>query len=454
MDGHDAHVTAFARGPDGFVAYRSRGSGVPIVYVGHWGISFEGLRESPWWELVERRLVGAGRLVLFDKRGTGVSDPLPYSIHELGDFAPTIEEAVRDVVTVLDDVGDERCIVVSNFTSSPVGIAFAALHPDRTKAVVLIDPMPRALSAPDYPPGIDPMVRSLFVEAFRSGWGAGISLASAPAFGRSEADLARLARMERLGCGRGVMTAYWEHLDFDVRPMLPLIQAPTLVIAHDSNPLYDVGAAEVTADLIGTAEPVLVVPGEDLELYGAQAPELLDSLEAFVRQHAGSGDTQPEDRRFAVVLFTDIVGSTEHLRQVGDARWRELLDVHGDVEHRAVERFGGRVVKHLGDGLLAVFDAPSRAVRCALELRGAAAGVGLEIRAGLHAGEIVERADDISGLAVNIAARVAALAAAGDVLATRTVKDLVAGAGLTFADRGDHFLKGLDEPWRLYATRG
>src|SRR3954468_7565848 len=173
MSGRDDQVTAYARGSDGFVGYRTRGHGAAIVYVASWGISFEGLAESPWWEVVARRLATLGQVVVFDKRGTGVSDPLPYSINENSEFAPTIEEAVRDLVTVLDDLGEEQCIVVATFAASPVAIAFSALHPHRTRALILIDPVPRLMGADPLPSLGDTDVRTWAVETFRSSWGVG-----------------------------------------------------------------------------------------------------------------------------------------------------------------------------------------------------------------------------------------------------------------------------------------
>jgi pimeloyl-ACP methyl ester carboxylesterase len=197
---------------------------------------------------------------------------------------------------VLEDLGEERCIVVSNWTSSPVGIAFAALHPHRTQALVLLDPWPRVLFADDFPLGFDADSLAWAVDVMRSSWGEGGSVISVPSLGNSEADRALVARMERLGCGRGVMTAYWEHMDFDVRPMLPLIQAPTLIVAHDGSVLYDVGIAHTTAALMDPAPPVLVFSCADLELYGPQPPELLDAVETFLRERWGYGERRRESQ--------------------------------------------------------------------------------------------------------------------------------------------------------------
>jgi class 3 adenylate cyclase len=390
--------------------------------------------------------------VLFDKRGTGVSDPLPYLIQEQSGFAPTIEDAVRDLLTVLDDLNEERCVIVGNFASTPACIAFAALHPRRAAAVILIDPFPRVLVADDYPFGFREESVQFVIETFRSSWGQGGSLLSVPSLSHSSADVALLARMERLGCGRGVMTAYWEHIDFDVRPMLPLIQAPTLIIAHGESSLYSQEIAYATASMIEHAEPVVIVPGEDLELYGPQPPELLNTIDAFLHKHASSYLDLDEGRRFAAVMFTDVVDSTGWLQHVGDARWLEILDVHEEGVNRCVRHYGGRVVKQLGDGTLAVFDSPGNALRCAQELRTATSVTGIQIRVGMHAGEITGRANDITGLAVHIAARVVSLGEPNEVLATRTVKDLVAGAGFSFKDRGEHHLKGVDDAWQLYSV--
>jgi len=262
-----------------------------------------------------------------------------------------------------------------------------------------------------------------------------------------------LARYERAGQPRGHVAAWWSDWDFDVRPLLPSIQAPTLVMCHEGNVFVPPMAAieYVVAAIPGALGPVSI-PSRDMELWASQPPMLADEIERFITGSTGEHFAASE-RAFAVVLYTDLVGSTDQAAEMGDRRWRELLEVHHSASGRQIERHRGRLVKSTGDGVLAVFDAPARAVRCAQAILGDVHQLGCEAYAGLHAGEVELLKDDIAGIAVHIAARVMSCAAPGEVLVSRTIKDLVAGSGLQFDDRGLKTLRGVPDQWQLFAAK-
>jgi class 3 adenylate cyclase len=293
----------------------------------------------------------------------------------------------------------------------------------------------------------------------RMAWGDGLLSGSTashrgpgliPSF-RHDAEAHRwLARYERAGLPRGHMAAWWSVWEFDVRALLPLIQAPTLVMWHEDNILSPAGAAEYVASAIPGALGPVSVPSRDLELWGSQPPMLADEIERFVT--GSTGEHLSPERAFAVVLYTDLVESTGQAVQMGDQRWRETLEVHNNAAARQIERHRGRLVKSTGDGVLAVFDGPGRAVRCAQAILADVHQLGSEARAGLHAGEVELLGDDIAGIGVHIAARVMGHAEPGEVVVSRTIKDLVVGSGLRFKDRGSHTLKGVPDDWQLFTV--
>jgi class 3 adenylate cyclase len=305
-------------------------------------------------------------------------------------------------------------------------------------------------------------MRDRAAETARIAWGDGMMSGLTPSFRglgaipsfRHDPEARRwLARYERAGLPRGQMAAWWRDWDFDVRPLLPSIQAPTLVMFHEANVFVHPAAAMnyVVATIPGAVGPVSI-PSRDLELWASQPPMLADDVERFV---AGSASEHfaPADRAFAVVLYTDLVASTDQASEMGDRRWRELLEVHNHTSARQIERHRGRLVKSTGDGVLAVFDAPGRAVRCAQAILSDIHQLGCDAYAGLHAGEVELLGDDIAGIAVHIAARVMSLAAPGEILVSRTIKDLLAGSGLQFEDRGLHTLRGVPDKWQLLAAK-
>ena len=444
----------YVEGRDGYVAYATVGSGAQAVaYCGSWSHGFELLWESPAAQRFLRRLAGCGRLVLFDRRGAGLSDPLPRPYLEPGDFTATIEEGVSDLVLVLDELGVERASLVANYAGTMLATQCAAVRPERVASLVLMDPVACFLVREDHPWGFTMEMRDFAEQAIRTGWGTGFPAAVlVPSLADDPAFLEWLGRAERYGCPRGVMARYWSQLDFDLRPLLGSIRCPTLVLSHEQNLVYSPEASAFVASAIPAAVPPLSIPGSDLEIYAPQPPDVLTRIEEFLRGEQGQrAEDEDESRSFAVIVFTDLVDSTRLAAEMGDRRWREALDVHESVLRRHVERFGGRFVNGTGDGMLATFDAPARAVRCAAAILSDLELAGLPARAGIHAGEIEQHAGDVSGLGVHIAARVVAQAAPSEVLVSRTVRDLVVGSSLAFQARGSHVLKGVPEEWQLYA---
>jgi len=452
----------YAEGNDGLIAYQTVGEGpVDLVHIAGWAQTVEGIWELPTAERFYRRLASFARVVLVDRRGTGLSDPLR-SVYAGGDFGPWLEEAVSDFVTVLDVIGSERAALVSSSYGATVAISLAATYPDRVAALVLVDPLVRLLATEEYPWGMTVEMRQETADAIRVAWGEGWTSGLTPSWRgpgrnpsfRHDPEAHRwLARYERAGQPRGHVAAWWSDWDFDVRPLLPSIQAPTLVMCHEGNVFVPPMAAieYVVAAIPGALGPVSI-PSRDMELWASQPPMLADEIERFITGSTGEHFAASE-RAFAVVLYTDLVGSTDQAAEMGDRRWRELLEVHHSASGRQIERHRGRLVKSTGDGVLAVFDAPARAVRCAQAILGDVHQLGCEAYAGLHAGEVELLKDDIAGIAVHIAARVMSCAAPGEVLVSRTIKDLVAGSGLQFDDRGLKTLRGVPDQWQLFAAK-
>jgi pimeloyl-ACP methyl ester carboxylesterase len=433
----------YARSGDLRIAYAVFGDGpMDLVFVPGFVSHLEN-----WWEANAParffgRIASFCRLIMFDKRGTGLSDPFS--------DVPTLEERIDDVRAVMDSVDSTAAFVCGLSEGGPMSVLFSATYPDRTRGLILIGSGVRPLEAPDWPYGRSREEWDELIEELSESWGqGGLMNLFLPSFVGDERARRLWARYQRMGGSPGTVRALMEaNALIDVREVLPHIQVPTLVIHRTDERLVHVGSARYCAERIPDAR-LLEQPGDDHLPWLGDADGVLDAIEEFV---TGSRRQVDEDRILATVLFTDIVDSTRRAAEAGDRRWRELLDAQDEIAIREVERFRGRRVKTLGDGMLAVFEGPARGVHCAEALRAAIADLGVDIRAGLHVGECELRGDDIGGLAVHIGARVAALAGPGEILVSRTVRDLVAGSGLRFADRGDHKLKGVPDSWQLYAV--
>ena len=439
--------TRYAITVDGVsIAYQVVGDGpIDLVWVPGWVSHLEVGWEEPTLAAFCERLASFSRLIMFDKRGTGLSDRVPV------DLLPTLETRMDDLRSVCDAVGSDRAALLGVSEGAPLCMLFAATYPGRTSAVVLVGGYARRLRTEDYPWGASEDEHAAFLEEIARDWGGPVGLKSrAP----SRADDARFsenwARYLRLGASPAAVSALVRmNAEIDVRSVLPNVLVPTLVMHRVGDRAIPVEAGRYVAEHIPGAKFV-ELPGDDHLPWVGDSDAVLGEIEHFL---TGSRSRPEVDRVLATVLFTDIVGSTEKLANMGDTTWKETLAAHDARARAEIHRHHGAYVNSTGDGLLATFDGPARAVRCAQAIAASVLPLGLEIRAGCHTGE-VERAgdDEVRGIAVHIGARVAALAGASEILVSSTVKDLVAGSGLVFEDRGEHELKGVPGPWHLYAV--
>jgi class 3 adenylate cyclase len=389
------------------------------------------------------RLASFSRLILFDPRGVGISDPVPNESHT------NWEHWIQDLRAVLDAASSERAAKLTTLDSAHWGILHAATHPERTAALVLWCPFARFLVADDYPIGFPAEVGEASRQLFSHLWGTDAMSSVAGPF--TNADAARwFARYQRASMTPGAAAAMMRHgLEMDVRSVLGSISAPTLVLHARDFKYVPPAFGRYIADKIPGARFV-ELPTADSTPSGESMDAICDRMEDFL---ADIRLTHEPDRVLATILFTDIVGSTERASAMGDRKWKDLLSEHDRVARGQVERFRGRLVTTTGDGLLATFDGPGRAIRCAHAMSRALRPFDTQIRAGLHTGEIeLRESDDIGGIAVHIAARVMAEAGPGEVVCSRTVKDLVAGSEFSFEDRGLCTLKGVPEQWQLYSV--
>jgi class 3 adenylate cyclase len=360
-----------------------------------------------------------------------------------------LEEQMDDVIAVMDAAGSERASVWAIAEGGAMACLFAATHPDRVESLALYSPFARMVRGEDYEWAQTREERAERMKVFVGTWGDGTrGMGIAPSRANDKRFIEWFAELERLAATPGTIRHMTTAIgDTDVRGVLPTIQIPTLVLQRENNPFIDVRHSRYIADHIPGAR-YLELPEGDL-LFGPRDDEVLDEVEEFL---TGARREREPDRVLATVLFTDIVGSTERAAELGDSRWRNLLQRHDELVRAQLESHRGREVKTTGDGFLATFDGPARAIRCAIEIGEAVGEEDIKIRAGLHTGECEVIGDDVGGLAVHIGARVMAAADAGEVLCSSTVKDLVVGSGLEFEDRGEQELKGVPGEWRLFAV--
>jgi class 3 adenylate cyclase len=436
--------TKYAWLGDDRIAYQVLGQGPPDLVLtlssfGHVDMAWE----DPGFALFLRTLASFSRLILFDRRGTGASDPLP-----LGSLPPW-ESYGEDLIAVLDEIGSERAAIMAQLDAGPMAIFFAGTRPARTSALILANSSAKYTAADDYPIGVPAEVAEALVAQLDQLWGTEAMVLQVPSRADDERFQRWIARAQRAVGSPRVVQAYMRAMfEVDARPILPLIHAPTLVLHRSNLQLTPVQHGRYLAEHIPGAK-LIELPGVESSLVW-EMPELaLRHVQDFL---TGVRRVAQPTRVLSTVLFTDIVGSTERVGELGDRRWRELLNVHDDLSRRLIEEFGGRLVKTTGDGILATFDGPGRAIQCAAALRDELAGVGVRIRAGLHTGEVELRDGDVGGMAVHIAARVMAAAAPGETLTSRTVQDLIVGSDIVLEDRGAHLLKGVAGPWQLYAV--
>ena len=435
-------TTRYARCGDLAIAYQVIGDGPDDLVLAPGFISHVELSwEEPSLRRFLLRLASFRRLILFDKRGTGLSDPTPR--------AATLEERAQDLEAVMDAAGSQRAALLGVSEGGAMSLVFAATRPERTSAVVLYGAWSRLAAAPDYPEGID---AAHLDELGRlvDRWGSGVGLrAWAPSRAHDERLRTWWGRLQRSGASpsmaRDLFAAY---ADLDARTLVPTIAVPALVLHRRDDRMVPPAIGRYIADHLPDARFV-ELDGPDHLFFVGDAEALLDEIELFL---TGARHTRETDRAVGTVLFVDIVGSTDLAVRLGDRRWRELLEAFVATVRRLVEERGGSVVSFSGDGFLATFDAPAAAIRGALAVRDALAAIGLETRTGLHAGEVELLADDVGGIAVHLAARVMATAVAGEVLVSSTVRDLVVGSGIAFSERGTHQLRGVPGDWTLLAV--
>lgn len=444
MDAMEAR-TRWAEGDGVSIAYQVHGEGpLDLVFIPGFVSHVEVLWEHPAVARFFRRLASFARLIIFDKRGQGLSDRQGRP--------PTLEESMSDVRAVMDAAGCERAALLGVSEGGPMSMLFAATHPDRTLSLVLYGTYARMLRTDGFAAGISPRSLDRWGEIVRDEWGGAIGLwAWAPSAAGDAAIAEWWGRLLRLGTSpRGAVDLMDLYREIDVRSVLPAISAPTLVLHRSHDRMVPVRQAHYLAESIPDAR-LAEVPGEDHLAMAGDQDSLLDEVEEFL---VGTRRTREAERMLATVLFTDIVDSTRQAAEHGDRRWRDLLSTHDAVTRRELEVHQGREVKALGDGFLATFDGPARAIRCAAAIRDGVRRLGIAVRAGLHTGELEVVDSDVSGMAVNIGARVGALAGSGEILVSSTVRELVVGSGIEFEERGVHALKGVPGEWRLHAVRG
>lgn len=438
----DVPQTRYARSGDLQIAYQVVGDGpLDILWVPSYLSNTELFWELPSFARFYERLASFSRLILFDRRGSGMSDGLA--------GATPLEEQVDDVQAVIDAAGSQQPVLASYLEGCGLTALFAASNPDLVRALVLLSPQPRLVAGPGYEWAPSTEQRAAFVKEVVDTWGTDRTPLADVVAGHDDRQRPVMARIQRLAMSPAAAAASLAMIgDTDVRDVLPSVQCPTLVLRPENDTYLDERHSLYVAEHIPGARYVKV-PGNGALWTGAE-DAIADEIQQFL---TGARRPVASDRVLATVLFTDIVASTARAAQLGDAAWRSLLERHDRIVREEVERHRGRFVKSLGDGALAVFDGPSRAISSAIAIRDRLRDIELEIRAGLHTGEC-ERFpdDDIGGLAVHIGARISSLAAANEVLVSGTVRDLSVGSGVVLDDRGEHDLKGVPGPWRVFAV--
>jgi class 3 adenylate cyclase len=435
----------YAHSPDGIdIAYQVIGDGdVDIVFIPGFVSHLDLMWDVPYFAAIRDRLATIGRLVTFDKRGTGLSD------RTLG-FG-SLEERMQDIRHVMDAAGVDDAHLFGISEGGPLALLFAANHPERVVSVATYGTFARMMGDVDYPIGMDPVLIEGFLAAVRKRWGSGRAmpffLQNVPESREVEQSM---ARYERSACTPQMASEILQrNVEIDIRALLTTVRVPTVVLHSTGDPLVPVAHGRYLADHLPAAR-LVEQPADFHGSWRAEDAWFLDDLQTCFGADS-PGRVPSSTRKLATILFTDIVESTQHAVAMGDDAWRKVLDAHDDACAQAVGRFGGHLVKSTGDGLLATFDSPSAGIDCAREIRGRVSALGIKVRAGVHTGEVEVRGD-VGGIGVHIGARIASLAGTDEVWVSRTVKDLTTGSGLELVDRGRHPLKGVPDEWELYAV--
>jgi class 3 adenylate cyclase len=419
-----------------------------IVWVPAWGSNQDlvNLAGEPVPGPLFERLSSFATVVSYDQRGTGLSDPV--SLVDL----PTLEAWTDDLHSVVTAAGLEDVALVAPGPAGQVAVLYAATHPELTHALILINSSAAIARSKDYDAGLTPEEYERFIAWVEHVWGSGRALRAAiPDLAVDDAQLRDLARVERQSMPPAVVGAIFRSFyATDVRAVLPAVSAPTLVLHTVENPIVSIEHGRYLAQHIPNAR-LVELPGADMAVFlrSAVGPLVVDEIEEFLTGTRGAAD---HTRMLTTLVFTDVVGSTDRVATIGDRAWHTVLDRHDEAVRRQLARFSGHQEKLTGDGMLATFDGPARAIRCGSAIRDAARQIGLDVRVGIHTGEVERRGTELAGIAVHLARRVCQTAQPGEVLVSRTVVDLVAGSGIAFDDRGKHELKGIPVAWRLFAV--
>jgi class 3 adenylate cyclase len=439
-------ATHYAKSGDAHIAYQVVGDGPIDLVLIHGFIShLENQWENPALARFLDRLASFSRLIIFDKRGTGLSDRVAESA------LPTLEQRMDDIRAVMDAVGSNRAAMFGLSEGGPLSTLFAATYPARTAALIMFGAYAKWIRSDDYPWAPTREQHEAAFKAYEEHWGTPIGLKTmAPSVAKDERMRQWYARHQRLSASPGAgVTLYRMNIEVDIRAILPTIRVPTLILHRSGDRLLPCQGARYMAGQIPSAKFV-ELPGDDHLAWIGDTDPLLAAVQEFL---TGEPPVLEADRVLATVLFIDIVQSTQRATAVGDARWRDLVDNYQQQVGKEVARRGGRVVNTAGDGAFATFDGPARAIKCARSIRSAVGALGLTIRCGIHTGECVIEGNDVAGIAVHIGARVEARANPGEILISSTVKDLIAGSGVECSDRGSHVLKGVAGRWRLFAVK-
>jgi class 3 adenylate cyclase len=435
----------YARSDEISIAYQTVGSGdLDLVLVPGWVSNLDALWRDPGCVRLFRGLASFARLIIFDKRGTGLSDRVSESA------LPTLEQRMDDVRAVMDAAGSQRAALLGVSEGGPMSALFAATYPERCAGLIMYGSYARWIQEPGYPWAPTREWHTRAAQAFEQQWGKPLGLdLFAPSRVDDEGFREQWAAFLRAGASPSAAVALLRmNIEIDVRPILPAIRVPTLILHREGDRLIQVECGRYLAQHIPGAR-LVELPGSDHLFFVGDVGNLVDETQEFLT----GARREPElDRVLATVLFTDIANSSEHAVELGDRRWRELLERYYSVVRAQLERFRGRELDTAGDGFFATFDGPARAIRCGCAIREALGELRLAVRTGIHTGECEVMSDKVGGIAVHTAARVLAKAEPGEVLASQTVRDLVAGSGLKFDDRGVHALKGIPGEWRLFAA--
>jgi class 3 adenylate cyclase len=436
----------YAMSGDARLAFTVRGNGPhEIIFVPAW-LSNQDVAPTPAYGKFWEHLSNFASVVMYDPRGSGLSDPVAL------DDLPTLEQWAEDLDAIVQTVGFTHAVLIAESAGGPVAMLYAATHPERTRALILVNTYAALAWSDDYPAGVVADDYDRLVEYIERIWGTGQFLrALEPGVEADESRQKHLGRVERQSMAPGTVGAIFrQQYATDVRAILSVISAPTLVIHVTENGFVPVDYGRYLAEHIARAR-LVELPGRDHSmLSGGDAQQIMtDEIEEFV---TGARADSDHDRMLTTLVFTDVVASTDRVVAIGDRAWGTVLDRHDEAIHRQLQRFAGLHRRFTGDGVLATFDGPARAIRCGSAIRDAARQIGLDVRVGIHTGEVEQRGNELSGVAIHLAHRVCETAGPGEVLVSRTVVDLVAGSGLEFADRGEHSLKGIPQPWRLFAV--